>query len=94
MNNFGGKVNILLIVGICVIVVIVGFFAYQTFLKYQEILKEASPEETSQEATPTESEAEEKEEAEGEAPQIFVTPALEEKNIVMIVSTLRDCVSL
>ena len=75
----------LFLVGICVILIAGGFLIYQTISSYQEVFKvEETPSEEESQTLPEEEEPGTSTEA--EAPQIFLTRALEEKSIAMVVA--------
>ncbi len=75
----------LILIGIIVIVISVGYLGYQTFLNYQNLIKEkgTAPQE---EANSTSSEEGTGTSPQSEAPQITVTEALEGKSIVMVIA--------
>ncbi len=77
--------KILTIVGIVVILIVVGFFAYQTI----STLTETPPEEIATPIGKLETSTEEEIPTEGGVPQITVEKALAEKNIVMVIA-FRD----
>ncbi len=81
----------LILIGIIVIVILVGYLGYRTFLNYQNLIKEkgTAPQEeansTSSEDS-TSSEGGTSTSSQSEAPQITVTKALEGKSIVIVIA--------
>ncbi len=80
--------KILLLIGICAIIILIGFLIYQTFLNYQQLIKESGkPLQKPQEPLKDSEKEKEPEVPDGGLPpRVIVPKALEGKSIAMIIA--------